>query len=141
MSYVSFGGEVGTLDLIRKSLAMARTVCVPRTKWKAGRIEAVQIFDPEEIDYSGFVPQPVDGKVVPPGEIEMVIVPGIVFDASGNRIGTGRGFYDRFLPLCRGVRVGLAFDLQVMPEEIPHEVTDARLDIIITETRVLRFRT
>ena len=138
MSYVSFGREVGTLDLIRKGLSTAKTVCIPRTKLKEGVIEAVQIFEIDEIDFEGFVPQPMDGNIIPAGEIEMVIVPGIVFDESGNRIGSGKGFYDRFLPACQGLKAGLAFDFQVMAGEVPHVASDVAVDLIITETRIIR---
>lgn len=77
--------------------------------------------------------------VVDPGSLEAILVPGIAFDRRGHRLGYGRGYYDRLLPtLAKAVRVGVAFDAQVV-EELPAEPHDARLDWLVTETQVLDF--
>ncbi len=75
-------------------------------------------------------------------EPELLIVPLVAFDARGNRLGYGGGFYDRTLELLRRRRptlaIGFAFDAQEAAE-LPLEPTDQPLDMIVTESRVLGF--
>jgi 5-formyltetrahydrofolate cyclo-ligase len=79
-------------------------------------------------------------RQVLPSQIDLALVPGVVFDRQGNRLGYGRGFYDRLLrQLPREVlRVGLAFECQVV-EELPVEPHDERMDWLVTEAGVRRF--
>ena len=75
-------------------------------------------------------------------EPEILIVPLVAFDAAGNRLGYGGGFYDRTLELLRSRRatlaIGFAYDAQ-QADDLPLEPTDQPLDMIVTETRVLSF--
>jgi 5-formyltetrahydrofolate cyclo-ligase len=77
--------------------------------------------------------------IVDPEDIDAILVPGVAFDVTGNRLGHGGGYYDRLLPRLRGdaLRIGLAFDEQVF-EEIPVEEHDAPLDAVVTPTQVYR---
>jgi 5-formyltetrahydrofolate cyclo-ligase len=71
-------------------------------------------------------------------EIGLIVVPGLVFDGQGYRLGYGRGYYDRFLfSLSRKVpSAGLAFDFQVVPA-LPVSPRDFPLDLIITDKRII----
>jgi 5-formyltetrahydrofolate cyclo-ligase len=71
--------------------------------------------------------------------IDAVIVPGVAFDELGMRLGYGGGYYDRLLPLLRPncLRIGLAFDEQIL-SEIPAEEHDVAVDMVVTQTRVIR---
>ncbi len=73
-----------------------------------------------------------------PASIGLVVVPGLAFDRSGARLGRGKGYYDRFLARLRPgtLSVALAFECQIFAE-IPCEPYDKRVDMIITEDRVL----
>lgn len=62
---------------------------------------------------------------------DLILVPGVAFDRSGGRLGRGRGFYDRFLEGTRGVRVGVCFEDQVVPE-VPVEAHDVRMNVLAT---------
>lgn len=76
--------------------------------------------------------------VVPPACFDLVVVPGVAFDRSGNRLGYGKGFYDRFLAQCseRCVFVGLAYDFQ-LEECLPRESHDVCLDYVVTDTVII----
>ncbi len=66
------------------------------------------------------------------GDFDLIIVPGVAFDRNGNRLGRGRGYYDRFL--CQHLdvkRIGICFDFQLV-DEIPTEPFDIRMDEVIT---------
>ena len=64
--------------------------------------------------------------------ITLAVVPGMAFDAQGNRLGRGKGYYDRLLPHLSGAyKIGLCFPFQLLDEEIPHESHDCRMDEVI----------
>ncbi|MBE0417898.1 MAG: 5-formyltetrahydrofolate cyclo-ligase, partial [Coriobacteriia bacterium] len=86
----------------------------------------------------GLLEPPEDSPVVPPEDIDIVIVPGVAFDVACWRVGHGGGYYDRLLGMMgRAVAVGLAFDGQVFAE-VPHDDNDVRLDALVTPSRTLR---
>ena len=80
---------------------------------------------------------PMSAPLVDPGEVDLVIVPGLVFDERGARIGYGAGLYDRLLPKCvKAMRVGVAHDFQLLAE-IPEGPADVRVEVIVTNDRVV----
>jgi 5-formyltetrahydrofolate cyclo-ligase len=85
------------------------------------------------------IPEPQFDKAEAIERIEAVLVPGLAFDESGNRLGFGQGYYDRVLQGYLGRKVGLAYDFQVL-NKIPHTATDLVCDWIVTEMRVIRGR-
>ena len=86
----------------------------------------------------GVLEPPEAAARIDPAQVDVVIVPGLAFDARGHRIGYGRGFYDRLLPqLTRAFRVGLAYDFQLVPE-LPNDPHDVAMQCLITDARTLR---
>lgn len=85
--------------------------------------------------------EPIDGLEVPTSKIDVVFVPLLAFDTKGNRVGYGKGFYDKFLSKCNEgvIKVGLSF---FEPEETIEDVfeTDIRLDYCVTPTTNYVFR-
>ena len=74
---------------------------------------------------------------VDPSTADVVIVPGVAFDARGNRLGYGGGFYDSFLSECGDVpRIGVCFEVQVV-DEVPVAEHDLPVDVIVTESRTI----
>ncbi|HLP77584.1 MAG TPA: 5-formyltetrahydrofolate cyclo-ligase, partial [Candidatus Paceibacterota bacterium] len=67
-------------------------------------------------------------------QLDLVLVPGVAFDACGRRLGRGKGFYDRLLADTRGIKCGVAFDEQIVTG-IPVEPHDVLVDCILTPTR------
>lgn len=65
-------------------------------------------------------------------QIELAIIPGVSFDGKGNRLGRGKGYYDRLLPLLRSYNIGICFQFQVC-QEIPTEIFDKKMDEVWTE--------
>ena len=84
--------------------------------------------------------EPVSGIPFPISLIDLVIVPGLGFDEFGNRLGRGRGFYDRFLahPEFRGVSCAMAFEAQMTPA-VPVGPLDRHVNMLVTEDKVRRF--
>lgn len=84
--------------------------------------------------------EPVEGMPVPLSDIDLVIVPGLGFDRQGNRLGRGRGFYERFLSHrdLRAQTCALAFEDQVV-ESVPVGELDVYVNLLVTDRRVRRF--
>jgi len=142
--YVSFRSEVATTDLLARLIAAGKTVSVPITYLKAPRIDAIRITDPAKDLVPGYcdIPEPrkdiLTSNVVAPETIDAIILPGSVFDLRCGRFGYGGGFYDRFVSSApSAVRIGLAFDLQIV-ERAPLQDHDELLDMVVTESRIIR---
>ena len=141
--YVSTGNEVDTHGLIRQLLAMGRQVCVPRFESATQSYVACQVHDFDGDLAAGkfgiLEPRPEALRPAAFDQIGAVLVPGLAFDETGNRLGRGLGHFDRLLQQTSGVKIALAFDFQVV-DEVPAEAHDARMDFIVTETRVVNPR-
>jgi 5-formyltetrahydrofolate cyclo-ligase len=74
---------------------------------------------------------------IPLDQFDLILVPGMAFDLSGNRLGRGRGFYDRLLAEASGVKCGVCHDFQLLGK-IPAEPHDAKVDFILTPSRCVR---
>ena len=68
---------------------------------------------------------------IPLNTFDLVLVPGVAFDGMGNRLGRGRGFYDRLLTEASGIKCGVGYDFQLVPE-VPAEPHDAKVDFVFT---------
>ncbi|MGI6219312.1 MAG: 5-formyltetrahydrofolate cyclo-ligase [Bacteroidaceae bacterium] len=64
-------------------------------------------------------------------QIDLVVVPGVAFDRGGNRLGHGKGYYDRFLKRLAARRIGVCFPFQLL-DEVPHDELDCRMDEVLT---------
>lgn len=71
--------------------------------------------------------------------IEMVVVPAIAYDHRGNRVGRGKGFYDRLLADTKATKVGVVYDFQLV-DDIETEPHDVKVDVVITESRIITVR-
>jgi 5-formyltetrahydrofolate cyclo-ligase len=69
-------------------------------------------------------------------EIDLVLTPAVAYDISGYRMGFGGGYYDRWLPDCPGVRIGLCRE-RVLQQAVPVEPHDARVQMVVTENGVI----
>jgi len=141
--YMHFRSEVQTLELIKQCIGAGKVITIPFTILTESRLLAVRIKDLERDVEPGYctIPEPkaslVHDFVVDPSGIDVVVLPGSVFDKSGGRLGYGGGFYDRFLvwDAPQAVRVGLAFELQIT-EKVPVEPHDQLMDYTVTEENV-----
>jgi len=137
-SFMAFGSEVRTAEIIRAALERGRRLALPRALMDERRLVLHQIEDLDRLRTGPFgilEPDP-DAPIVDPAEVELFIVPGAVFDPTGNRIGYGAGFYDMMLVASDGWRVAVAFALQVAPR-VPADEHDVPMDLIVTEQGVI----
>ena len=73
------------------------------------------------------IPEPQKGHEISPETIDLILVPGMAFDLNGNRLGRGKGFYDRFLPNTKAHKIGICFKFQIV-ERVPTEEFDVKMD-------------
>ncbi len=134
MIYYPIHNEVDLRPLLKRYEGQ-KTFLLPVTHRKS--IEPRK-YDGEDMMRRGKykVPEPQTSEWK--GKIDLILVPGVVFDPLCNRIGRGGGFYDRFLKKHRRVhQVGVAFDFQVKQHEIPHGAFDHPLDRVVTPTQTI----
>lgn len=140
--YLNFRSEAATRKMIEAAFMAGKKVLLPKVDRKAHRLKLFEVKDLAadlEAGYMGIY-EPVEGATRPAGpeEADLVIMPGVGFDANGKRLGYGGGYYDRLIETLRpdAKLIALAFDAQVV-DEIPAEVHDKKVGKIITETRVI----
>ena len=137
MLYASKEEEIDLYPLMETLLEEGRRIVLPEIVDR-GVMEARALPAMDALIDGAFgilTPDPARGAIIPPEEIDVIIVPGAAFDESGGRLGLGGGYYDRFLPRAvDAVRLVLAFDFQIVPD-VPMGMQDARVDIILTECR------
>lgn len=137
-TYRAFGSEVDLSALLAdegKSFAFPRVRASP-----APHLTFHALTDPRdpsawERHRFGQLEPREDSPTVRPEELDLVLVPGLAFDRRGYRLGYGKGYYDRFLPLLRpeAVVVGVTLDVLVLPE-LPRHEHDVRLGYLVTES-------
>ena len=137
--YSAIHKEVLTETVFKQALAVGKTLVYPRIK--GDELEFVEVLTPADLAPGAFgVLEPQGHTLVPIESLDLVVVPGVVFDHAGHRLGYGRGFYDRALAACRSdcVRVGFAYDFQLI-EALPVAGHDKTLSVLMTESRTLNF--
>jgi 5-formyltetrahydrofolate cyclo-ligase len=137
MAFWAFGSEVPTDPLISRLVERGVTVALPRIV--DGLLEPRTWRPGEPVTQTHFgAREPREGRVMAPGEIDVVAVPGVAFDRRGGRVGYGGGFYDRFLPSTRALRAAIAFEVQVEEALLPGGAFDLPVDVIVTESEAIR---
>lgn len=133
MAFFPINNEVNLLPFIDRSLEAGKTLLLPRVEAE-GKMLAVELKNweatrPGQLD----IREPV-GPGYEPAEIDVVIVPALVFDRNGYRLGYGKGYYDRFLHSLnpKAFKCGVAYEFQVIDNVFPHH-QDVPVHSIITE--------
>jgi 5-formyltetrahydrofolate cyclo-ligase len=137
-----FRSEWDSTPLVLRALRADRRVAVPRVDTPSRMLHLHEVHDLAADIAVGpkGVPEPRPScRRVSPSSVDVVIVPGVAFDAEGGRLGYGGGFYDRLLPLLRPdvPRIAAGFDEQIV-DRVPCSPYDVRIDAIVTPTRTLR---
>ena len=140
LTYVSVSSEVSTRMFIECALRDGKTVAVPRCM-PGRRLEFVAITSLDQLIAAPF------GLLEPPKELpalteeqmdaSICIVPALLVDTKGYRLGYGAGFYDRFLSTYPGKKICLAYQQNLSQTMLPHTASDVAVDVVITESDVL----
>ena len=143
MVFLSRPTELDTTPLVLRAWQDRKRVLAPKVSWEQRRMMPVEVrsLTHDLAETSLGIREPLSGVPIPVSMIDLVIVPGLGFDEKGNRLGRGRGFYDRFLahPQLRAVKCAVAFEEQLCPE-VPCDPLDVGVDIVVTDVKVRRAR-
>ena len=141
MGFVSMSDELDTMPILEDLIAAGKRVYVPRTHIPEREMVPLRLRNVRDLRVGAYgILEPLTEETCTIPEIEFLFVPGRAFDGSGNRLGRGAGFYDRFMgnPKFRATRCGVCFNCQLL-EEVPHEQFDIPVQILVTEDQTLRF--
>ena len=137
MSYMSFQNEIDTEKINDYIISCGKKLLLPKMIDREV-IKPIEYTGEFEIDNSFGIKEPV-GEIYN-GDIDLIIVPGVVFDIEGNRIGYGRGYYDRFLKLYpRARKISLAYEFQII-DNLEVEEHDEKIDEIVTKNNIIRIK-
>lgn len=132
--YHSLPDELSTISFIDK-WDSRKTFYLPRVN---GDDLDILRYDKTKLKTGSFnIEEPLGDNTVNLNEIDLVIVPAIAYDHLGNRVGRGKGYYDRLLSECATMKIGICYDFQLI-EEIDTEPHDVKVDIIITDRRLVK---
>jgi 5-formyltetrahydrofolate cyclo-ligase len=139
--YVSFRSEVDTHEIIRCLLANDKSVVVPWCKGMELRLARIKTMNELAPRTLGLLEpnseiRNTPAREVRPDQIQTFLVPGLAFTTSGDRLGYGRGYYDRLLSAAReSFKVALCFDCQIV-ESLPVAEHDVPMDVVVSGSRV-----
>ncbi|MDO6595647.1 5-formyltetrahydrofolate cyclo-ligase [Oceanihabitans sp. 2_MG-2023] len=133
--------EVNTDYILNILSGKDKNIVLSKSDFKTGLLNNFLLTDNTTIKKNKYnIPEPVDGIPIPAENIELVFVPLLAFDTNGNRVGYGKGFYDKFLASCKPetIKIGLSFFEAENKIKDVFE-SDIALDYCITPEQVYRF--
>ncbi|WP_452227350.1 5-formyltetrahydrofolate cyclo-ligase [Lacinutrix cladophorae] len=133
--------EVNTDYILNILSGKDKNIVLSKSDFKTGLLNNFLLTDNTTIKKNKYnIPEPVDGIPIPAENIELVFVPLLAFDKLGNRVGYGKGFYDKFLASCKPetIKIGLSFfDAETTITDVFE--SDITLDYCVTPNEVYRF--
>lgn len=138
--YYPTRNEVDIRPLVNDLWRRRKVVLFPRICPDTNLMEFRQVYSFDDFTAGPFklMEPDISCPIWVPGQIEVVIVPGVAFDLRGYRIGFGGGYYDRFLPALKqgAIKIAPVFEFQII-DELPHEEHDQKVDWLVSEARLI----
>lgn len=133
LMYHSLADELSTLDFLDKWHS-EKSFFLPRVN---GVNLDILPYDRSHLRHGAFqIEEPEGDDVIDVNDIDLIVVPAVAYDRRGNRVGRGKGFYDRLLANSRALKVGVGYSCQLF-DEIETEEHDVPVDIVITPDRCI----
>lgn len=133
LMYHSLPDELSTLEFIEK-WSSRKHFYLPRVN---GLNLEILPYDRSHLKLGAFnIEEPDGDDTASIDSIEMIVVPAVAYDRNGNRVGRGKGYYDRLLARSKAIRVGVGYDFQLV-ESIDIDPHDAPVDIVITQQGII----
>jgi 5-formyltetrahydrofolate cyclo-ligase len=133
VAYYSLPDEVDTHHMINLLVTEGKTVYLPKVISDEDMV-LCRYTGAESLREGAFgIMEPAGAELSVVEAVDVVLVPGMAFDAEGNRLGRGKGYYDRFLKSLSNPRprlIGVCFDFQKV-DMVPTEPTDVKVDVIV----------
>ena len=131
--YVSRNAEVDTIKIIKHAFELGKTVCVPKC-FDNSEMKAYEIKSLDDLEIGSFniLESKSYCKEIDKSKIDLAVVPCVTCDVDNNRLGYGKGFYDRFLADTDMKKICLCRK-QVLQEKIPVDKNDVKMDVVLTD--------
>ena len=125
--------EVNTELLLHILQGKDKSVLVPKANFETGELTHILLQENTSLSTVNYgIPEPKSGIEIPVAQIDIVFVPLLAFDKQGNRIGYGKGFYDRFLANCKPDTIFVGLSFFEAEEKISNEAIDVTLHFCVT---------
>lgn len=138
LSYMSLPDEVNTTKIIDRAISSGKKVFIPKCDEPCHNLNFYEYDCSRLIECKYKIKEP-DASVcqrLSDFDNSICLVPGLIFDKKGFRIGYGKGYYDRFLKNYNGVSIGICFD-NFLLDSIPRDSYDQPVDIIVTDRQII----
>ena len=129
-------GQPPRLPEFIKNEMLDKRVLVPRIEGHTIHCHQIKQFKNLVVNQYGILEPTTDAVLVQASEVDVCLVPGAAFDHSGNRIGFGKGYYDRLLAKSNSYNIALAYDFQ-MVDHIEHEPHDIKMNAIANQSELI----
>jgi 5-formyltetrahydrofolate cyclo-ligase len=133
--------EVNTDYILNILSGKDKNIIISKSDFKTGLLTHFLLTDNTKIKKNVYnIPEPVDGIEISNDKIDLVFIPLLAFDTLGNRVGYGKGFYDRFLADCKPetIKIGLSF-FEAEAEILDVFESDVKLDYCVTPQKIFSF--
>lgn len=132
LSYHSLPDELQTIEYLDKMLS--KELFLPKVDGDTLKIVA---YDKSRLITGAYnILEPDDNNYFPVEDIELIIIPGVAFDKQKNRLGRGKGYYDKLLSNTEAFKIGICYDFQLV-DEISTDAHDIKMDIVIAPNCVI----
>ena len=134
LMYHSLPDELSTIKFLKK--------WHDRKRFFLPRVNGVNLdilpYEETRLELGSFhIEEPTGEDVVDVDDIELMVIPAVAFDRKGNRLGRGKGFYDRLLSTSKATKIGVGYEFQLF-DSLPSEPHDVAMDMVITQKTVIK---
>ena len=134
LMYHSLPDELQTIKFLQK--------WHDRKRFFLPRVNGVNLdilpFEETRLELGSFhIEEPTGDDVVDVDDIELMVIPAVAFDRKGNRLGRGKGFYDRLLSTSKATKIGVGYEFQLF-DDLPSEPHDVAMDMVITQKTLIK---
>ena len=134
LMYHSLPDELQTIKFLRK--------WQDRKRFFLPRVNGVNLdilpYEETRLELGSFhIEEPTGEDMVDVSDIELMVIPAVAFDRKGNRLGRGKGFYDRLLSTSKATKIGVGYEFQLF-DDIPTEPHDVAMDMVITQKTLIK---
>lgn len=136
LGYQAMGEELDVRPLLERAMADGKKVALPAVK--AGKISYTMVDSPSDLGSAAYARGTAKGAGIDGYDLthSLCLVPGLVFDAEGYRIGYGAGYLDNFLATYPGLKVGVVRGFNVSSNPLPREPHDRAVDVLVSESAI-----
>lgn len=127
--YYSLDDEIDTHSFVAR-WGKLKNIILPKVI--GNELDLKKYDGPENLEKGAYgIQEPAGESFLNYSEIDLAVIPGVAFDIQGNRLGRGKGYYDRLLPKLSAYKIGICFPFQLV-EEVPVEQSDISMDEVLT---------